>query len=101
MKLRTIRPITLLAVACLATLFAGCYYEQDNRVTAPLTSNTLQGEFEVEYDLQLTEGKDEGTGDTPEKATTIHFYDEYIVLENGEEGGRVIPIRQIERLRWK
>jgi len=101
MKTHTIRPLTLLAVACLAALFAGCYYEQDNRVTAPLSSSTLEGEFEVEYEIRLTDGKVDQTGDTPEKATIIHFYDEYIVLENDKEGGRVIPVRQIERFEWK
>lgn len=89
--------ITLFAI-CLAIIFVGCDDEgEPSNGTLP---STIRGSFNIYYSVQTSETEGYGTGNTPDKATAIHFYDEYIVIETAKGSGRIIPVRQIKNFRW-
>ena len=83
--------------------FAGC----SERSSAPESSapdtdppQTLRGQFDLYYTLQISPTSTAGTGATPEKVSAIHFYDTYIVVEGSDSYGRVFPIDKIKDFRW-
>lgn len=98
-------PAITFAALFATVALAGCSDEQNSSSTAPAPAGppprraALVGDLAVFYDLQITQTTGTGTGNSPVKATAIHFYEEYIVIDT-EGGGRIIPIRQIKTFSW-
>ncbi|AQT67830.1 hypothetical protein STSP2_00981 [Anaerohalosphaera lusitana] len=90
--------VHVLAVICLALTLAGCDNDTDIRHSKRAPS-TITGSFDVYYSIQTSETSTMGTGDTPSKATAIHFYDEYIVVEESKSS-EILPINKIISFRW-
>ena len=90
--------ITILFSICVAIILAGCDDEREPSHSTP--PSTIRGSLNVYYSVQTSETEGYGTGNTPDKATAIHFYDEYIVVETAKGSGRIIPVRQIKNFRW-
>ena len=89
--------VYVLAVFSIVTIFSGCRNDRSHTQSPP---STITGNLNVYYDLQITETEGVGTANSPYKATAIHFYNEYIVIESENHSGKIIPVRQIKLLRW-
>ena len=64
-------------------------------------SKTVPGPLDVYYTLQTSPSSTAGTGRTPMKASAIHFFDTYIVVETPESGGHVFPSDKIIDFDWR
>lgn len=93
---KTNKTLLYLLIVSAVTILAGCKKEQSSNQAPPAT---IKGDLNVYYSLQVTETEGYSTS-KPEKATAIHFYNEYIVIESKNHSGKVIPIRQIKTLIW-
>ncbi|MHC4327622.1 MAG: hypothetical protein ACYSWW_05810 [Planctomycetota bacterium] len=94
--------VHIVAAICVAFTLTGCNAEDEIRPShnvEPKAPSTVRGSFDIYYSIQTSETTGEGTGNTPEKATAIHFYDEYIVVEYSTSS-RIFPIRKINSFRW-
>ncbi len=91
--------VTVLFAICVAFSLTGCDDEDEREPSHSTPPSTITGSFNIYYSVQISE-TEMGTGDTPVKATAIHFYDEYIVIETAGNSGRILPIRQIQSFRW-
>jgi hypothetical protein len=101
---RVTQSITKLFVISLAVVLLGCDTEEENtEATPPSTTppSTIIGSLDVYYSVQTFETEGESSGNTPLKARAIHFYDEYIVVERADGGGRVFPVQKIKTFSWQ
>jgi hypothetical protein len=73
--------------------------ETDSEETDP--SKTVLGPLDVYYTVQTGPSSTAGTGRIPMKASAIHFFDTYIVVEAPESGGRVFPSNKIIDFDWR
>ena len=73
--------------------------EADSEETDP--SKTVLGPLEVYYTVQTGPSSTAGTGRTPMKASAIHFFDTYIIVETPESGGHVFPSDKIIDFDWR
>lgn len=73
--------------------------ETDSEETDP--SKTVLGPLDVYYTVQTGPSSTAGTGRTPMKASAIHFFDTYIVVEAPESGGHVFPSNKIIDFDWR
>lgn len=64
-------------------------------------SKTVLGPLDVYYTLQTSPSSTAGTGRTPMKASAIHFFDTYLVVETPESGGYVFPSDKIIDFDWR
>ncbi len=64
-------------------------------------SKTVLGPLDVYYTVQTGSSSTAGTGRTPMKASAIHFFDTYIVVERPESGGQVFPSDKIINFDWR
>lgn len=64
-------------------------------------SKTVLGPLDVYYTVQTGSSSTAGTGRTPMKASAIHFFDTYIVVEGPESGGQVFPSDKIIYFDWR
>ena len=99
-----------IGVVCFLLVLSGCSDEEvasvpesdpkqkDTEQKDPL--KTLLGPLDVYYTLQTSASSTAGTGRTPMKASAIHFFDTYVVVEEPESGGRVFPSDKIIDLSW-
>ena len=102
------KPIRQLFKVCVVSsllLVAGC--SEENTSSTPETGTeqtdppkTLLGPLDVYYTLQTSPSSTAGTGRTPMKASAVHFFDTYIVVEEPESGGRVFPSDKIIDFSW-
>ena len=97
--LRKAMIVQLLVAICLAFTLIGCDAEDGIEPSQNTAPSSIRGSFDIYYSIQISETHGQGTGNTPEKATAIHFYDEYIVVEYSRSG-RIFPIRKINSFRW-
>ena len=95
---RNAKLVTILFAICVAFTLTGCDDEREPFHSTP--PSTITGSFNIYYSVQTSETEGEGTGNTPYKATAIHFYDEYIVVETAGSSGRIFPIRKIKSFSW-
>ena len=86
---------------CILTATAGCKDNATSRVSEDEPPRTLRGSFDVYYSVQTSATEGEGTGTTPKKVQAIHFYEEYIVIEYPDSGGRVFPLDKIRHFSWR
>jgi|GEM_PF-1470707 len=73
--------------------------EADSEEADP--AKTVLGPLDVYYTLQTSPSSTAGTGRTPMKASAIHFFDTYIVVETPESGGHVFPSDKIIDFDWR
>ena len=64
-------------------------------------SQTVSGPLEVFYTVQTSPSSTAGTGSKPMKASAIHFFDTYIVVEVPKSGGRLFPSDKIIDFKWR
>lgn len=88
---------------CFTLAFTGC---SDNTAASTPVDNslarqTLRGSFDLYYTIQTDPSTTSGTGSIPEKVSAMHFYENYIVIEGAESGGRLFPVDMIKEFRWK
>ena len=94
-----IRQVVLLTILGTMLTLSGCADQPSSKDT-PSSPTTIIGDLEVYYDLRTIDGGI-GTGAEPKRASAIHFYDQYIVLETEGQNGQVIPISLIKIFRWE
>ena len=89
--------------ACFTLAFTGC--SNNTAASTPadnsLAHRTLKGSFDLYYTIQTDPSTTAGTGSIPEKVSAMHFYENYIVIEGAESGGRLFPVDMIKEFRWK
>ena len=96
----------LLDIACFSfvLVLAGCLEEETLRPESDPEqadpSKTVRGPLDVYFTLQTSSSSTAGTGRTPMKASAIHFFDTYIVVEVPDSGGRVFPSDKIIDFSW-
>ena len=91
--------VQVLAAICLACMLTGCDAEDEIEQSQNTAPSSIRGSFDIYYSIQTSETERDGTGSTPHKATAIHFYDEYIVVEYSRST-RIFPIRKMHSFRW-
>lgn len=96
---RVIPSITKLFVIGLAVVLLGCDTEEENAEATP--PSTIIGSLDIYYSVQTSETEGESSGNTPLKARAIHFYDEYIVVERDDGGGKVFPVQKVKNFSWQ
>lgn len=97
---RNAKLVAILFAFCVAFTLTGCDDEDEREPSYSTSPSTITGSLNIYYSIQTSDAEVEDTGNTPLKATAIHFYDEYIVIETAGNSGRILPIRQIQSFRW-
>lgn len=87
-----------LAIVTSSLLLVSCS-DRPRPQTGP--PQTIPGPLDLYYTLQTSPSTTAGTGTKPEKASAIHFHDTYIVVEDTESGGRILPIDKLKHFTWR
>ncbi|MDA3835195.1 MAG: hypothetical protein PF495_17560 [Spirochaetales bacterium] len=100
---RVTQSIAKLFVISLAVVLLGCDTEEETTKVLPSVAappTTITGSLDVYYSVQTSETEGVSSGNTPYKASAIYFYDEYIIVESADGGGRLFPIDKIKTFSW-
>ncbi|MDB4705894.1 hypothetical protein OAG10_05505 [Verrucomicrobia bacterium] len=100
---RHVMILNCVVFVCFTIAFSGC--SNNTAASTPadnsLAHRTLRGSFDLYYTIQTDPSTTAGTGSIPEKVSAMHFYENYIVIEDTESGGRLFPVDMIKEFRWK
>lgn len=100
---RHVMILNCVVFVCFTLTFTGCSDSKAASTPADnsLARRTLRGSFDLYYTIQTDPSTTAGTGSIPEKVSAMHFYENYIVIEDTESGGRLFPVDMIKEFRWK
>lgn len=83
-------------LALFALTLTACHNESS--IEQPASRVTVEGRFTVEFMMQTDSTSTQGA--TLGEITSLHFHERYVVVEDADGAGRLLPLDKIRHLSW-